>query len=82
MDRVFEINYLPLAENDLRSIIEYIMIDDPLTAMNILDRFDETIEKLTTFPYMGTVPRNANIAQLNYRFLVVETFLVFYVVRI
>ena len=80
MDELYSILYLPIAEEDLKIIFEYILADDSLTAIKILDQFDETIDHLATFPYMGTIPRDSNLAQMNYRFLVVETFLVFYVV--
>lgn len=80
MDNSFTIEYLPLAEEDLKSIFDYIMIDDPYTAVKILEQFDNTIDLLSNFPYMGAIPRDTYIAQMNYRFLVVETFLVFYVV--
>ncbi|SCZ80281.1 type II toxin-antitoxin system RelE/ParE family toxin [Acidaminobacter hydrogenoformans] len=80
MDNTFTIEYLPLAEEDIKTIFDYIRIDDPNTAVKILDQFDKKIDLLTNFPYMGAVPRDPYIAQMKYRFLVVETFLVFYVV--
>lgn len=80
MNNSFTIEYLPLAEEDIKNIFDYIIIDDPYTAVKVLDQFDKTIDFLTNFPYMGAIPRDTYIAQMNYRFLVVETFLVFYVV--
>ena len=80
MDNSFTIEYLPLAEEDLNNIFDYIMIVDPYTAVKILEQFDNTIDLLSNFPYMGAIPRDTYIAQMNYRFLVVETLLVFYVV--
>lgn len=80
MDNSFTIEYLPLAEEDLKNIFDYIMNDDPFTAVKILEQFDKTIDLLSNFPYMVAIPSDTYIAQMNYRFLVVETFLVFYVV--
>lgn len=80
MDNSFTIEYLPLAEEDLKNIFDYIMIDDPYTTVKILEQFDKTIDLLSNCSYMGAIPSDTYIAQMNYRFLVVETFLVFYVV--
>ncbi len=81
MGKVYSIVHLPLAEGDLMEIIDYVRIDDPINALALLERFDEIISKLAFFPFMSSVPRDLNLAQMNYRFLVVESFLVFYVVH-
>lgn len=80
MEKVYSIVHLPLAEDDLMEIIDYVRTDNPINALNLLERFDEMISKLAFFPFMGSIPRDLNLAQMNYRFLVVESFLVFYVV--
>ncbi len=79
MQKLCKINYLPIAEEDLHSIIDYIMNDDPENAINLLQKFDESIEKLSEFPYLGSIPRDDYLAQMNYRILLVESYLVFYV---
>jgi len=80
MEKVYSIVHLPLAEDDLMEIIDYVRTDDPTNALNLLERFDEMISKLAFFPFMGSTPRDFNLAQMNYHFLVVESYLVFYVV--
>jgi toxin ParE1/3/4 len=79
MNKVFEIQYIPIAEEDLKRIFEYILADDPLIVVKILGQFDDAISHLANFPYMGAVPKDSNIARMNYRYLVIETYLVFYV---
>ena len=79
MQKSYNINYLPIAEEDLHSIIDYIMNDDPENALNLLLKFDESIERLSEFPYLGSIPRDDYLAQMNYRILIVESYLVFYV---
>ncbi|MBI9014635.1 MAG: type II toxin-antitoxin system RelE/ParE family toxin [Clostridiales bacterium] len=79
MQRVYKINYLPLAEEDLHSIIDYVLMDDPEYAIKLLEKFDESIDRLSEFPYLGTIPRDNYLAQMNYRILIVESYLVFYV---
>lgn len=80
MEKIYNLVYLPLAEDDLIEIIEYVRLDDPVNALNLLSRFDEAISKLALFPFLGSIPKDLNLAQMSYRCLVVESFLVFYVV--
>ena len=61
-------------------ILEYIQIDNPTVALRLLDDIDKTISKLAYFPYMGHAPKDHRLIHLNYRMLVVENYLVFYVV--
>lgn len=80
MNNKLRIEYLPIAEKDLTEILEYIQIDNPTAALILLDDIDKTISKLAYFPYMGHAPKDQRLIQLNYRMLVVENYLVFYVV--
>ncbi|MEA4900538.1 type II toxin-antitoxin system RelE/ParE family toxin [Desulfitobacterium sp.] len=80
MDKKYRIEYLPVAQDDLTSIVEYIQVDDPLAAMNFLDVVDKTISKLAYFPYLGAIPKDIRLMHLNYRVLIIDNYLVFYVV--
>jgi toxin ParE1/3/4 len=80
MNNKFRIEYLPIAEKDLTEILEYIQIDNPTAALDLLDEIDKTISKLSYFPYLGSVPKDHRLILLNYRMLIVANYLVFYVV--
>lgn len=80
MNNKFRIEYLPIAEKDLTEILEYIQIDNPTAALNLLDEIDKAISKLSYFPYMGSIPKDQRLILLNYRMLIVANYLVFYVV--
>mgnify|MGYP000860843553 CR=1 FL=1 len=80
MSNKFRIEYLPAAEKDLINIFEYILSDNPSTATNFLDQVNESILKLEDFPYMGVIPKDSRLKYLGYRILIVENYLVFYVV--
>jgi len=80
MAKKYHIEYLPIAQEDLTSIIEYIQIDDPLAAQSFLDEVDKTILKLEDFPRMGSIPKDMRLMNLNYRILIIGNYLVFYVV--
>ena len=80
MDKRYNIEYLPIAEEDLSNIIHYIMLDNPEAALLMADKLDRSISTLELFPNSGTVPKDIRLQTLNYRMLMVESYLVFYVV--
>nr|WP_279591680.1 type II toxin-antitoxin system RelE/ParE family toxin [Paenibacillus sp. F411] len=71
---------MPIAEEDLLNIIHYIMLDNPEAALLMADKIDQSISILETFPYCGAIPKDTRLQILNYRMLLVESYLVFYVV--
>lgn len=75
----YDVHFLPIAEDDLNEIIDYILADDPIIAMNIYEKFNDTFERLSEFPYMGHIPKDLQLEKLNYRLITVESFIVFYV---
>lgn len=75
------IEYLPVAQEDLEAIFDYVARDDLVAATRLVDALDEAIAKLASFPTMGVVPRDERLARLGYRMLVVDKYLVFYVVK-
>ena len=81
MSKKYIIEYLPIAEKDLTEIIEYVQFDSPQSALNLLDEIDNMISKLEDFPYIGKMPKDPRLQYLNYRILIVSSYLVFYVVK-
>ncbi len=81
MARKYIIEYLPVAQTDLFEIFDYIRKDDPDSAGDFVKRMDEVVRQLATFPEMGVVPRDARLGSMGYRMLVIDPYLVFYVVR-
>jgi len=80
MEKRYLIDYLPVAEQDVTEIFEYISNDDPSSALTMLNRIDEAVDNLSLFPYSGVVPDDLRLQSLDYRILIVENYLVFYVV--
>ncbi len=81
MKKKYRIKYLPVAQRDLIEIIEYIKIDNPGSAIKFLNRLDKSVVKLEDFPFIGQVPKDRRLQGLNYRILLVDSYLVFYVVK-
>ncbi len=74
-----KIIYMKSAETDLTKIFEYISLDNPEAALQLLDKFDQKIANLSSFPFIGVVPSDSLLQTLNYRILVVDNYLIFYV---
>ena len=77
----YEIRLLQVAEDDLREIINYIAVDDPTAAMALLDKIENSLSGLTSFPLLGKIPAEEALAGMGYRFLTVNNYLVFYTVE-
>ena len=82
MSKPFKIRYLSTAENDLDEIFDYIMRDNPSAAVSLLEKFDHSISQLAINPEIGVVPKDDRLKKLGYRILIVEKYLVFYVVKV
>jgi toxin ParE1/3/4 len=77
----YKIRYLPAAEQDMVDILEYIRRDNPSAASKLINAIDETISRLEGFPHMGVIPNDLRLKSLNYRMLIIDNYLVFYVVK-
>ena len=75
------LRYLPIAQDDLVSILDWIAQDSPSRAMAFVEAVAKRIGRLESHPSLGRVPRNERLKQLGYRVLTVERYLVFYVPR-
>ena len=75
-----EVVVTEVAQDDLIEIIEYIANDNPTAATNLADEIEKNILGLGDFPDMGATPKKRRLAMKGYRILVVNHFLVFYVV--
>jgi len=79
----FQIEYAPAAYDDLDEIFTYIVteLQEPDAAIRIIEAIETAILKLSQFPYMYAVARDAMLANKGYRMLTVENFAVFYLVN-
>lgn len=84
MEKTHSIIYLPVALADLQQIVDYITLElkSPQSAQNFISRFDDAIVNLEYFPSSGAAYRGSKGLENQYRFLVVDHYLVFYIVNI
>lgn len=73
------INLTIAAEQDLAGIVEYIAHDNPFAALKLADEIQESILRLEDFPLSGVIPKNRRLSRQGYRFLLVQDYLVFYI---
>lgn len=77
----YAIRYLPVAEDDLLSVYDWIAGNSPARAITFTEKLDKRIGALAANPPLGRVPKNEKLAGDGYRVLVIESYLVFYVIR-
>jgi toxin ParE1/3/4 len=75
------LRYLPVALDDLISIFDWIAGDSPANAAAFIKKLDQHIGSLKIHPFLGRIPRDDKLRSSGYRVLVVESYLVFYIVR-
>ena len=81
MRRKYHLRYLPSAHNDLLSIFDWISADSPKRALSFVDELDVRIGALEEHPFLGRLPRHRRLRTYGYHVLIVESYLVFYIVR-
>ena len=81
MPAKYTLRYLPIAQVDLVSIFDYIAQDSPNRALSFVEKLDQRIGRLEQHPNLGRVPRHPKLREFGYRVLIVESYLVFYIIR-
>ena len=81
MQAKYKLRYLPAAQDDLILIFDYIAKDSPNRALSFVEKLDKRIGGLEQQPLSGRVPRHAKLREYRYRVLVIESYLIFYILR-
>ena len=68
-------------ENDFREIITYIALDNPSAAGAVADKIESSLSNLSAYPFLGKIPNEEELANMGYRFLVVQNYLIFYTIE-
>jgi len=77
----YQIRLLRIAEEDLTEIISFIADDNPIAASTIIDKIEKNIELLSKNPLLGRIPRDEEIKNLGYRYIIVQNYIVFYTIE-
>lgn len=75
----FQIYRTDTANDQITEIIRYVAADvGREVALSCLERLEDQIKTLETFPFVGAQPRYAALRRQGYRFLTSDRWLVFY----
>lgn len=75
----YKIKIMQIAQDDMKAIVAHIRINDPDAAIRMYEKIKASIGKLANFTLMGPVPLDRKIAGQGYRMIVVDPYLVFYI---
>ena len=77
----YTLRLLQAAEDDFQEIITYIALDSPSAAEAVADKIEKSLSTLSTYPFLGKIPPEEELANMGYRFLVVQNYLIFYTIE-
>ena len=80
---MYKLRYLPLAKKDLEAIADYISdtLKAPQAALDFLDAVEAGINRLREYPFSCRVYEPLMPVDPEYRVLIVNNYLVFYIVN-
>ena len=77
----FQIRLLKIAEEDFTEIVSFIADENPTAAEAIADKIEKNLELLSENPKLGRIPRDEEIRNLGYRYIIVQSYLIFYTIE-
>ena len=77
----YQIRLLRVAEEDFVEITSFIASDNPNAAEALVNKIEKNIELLSGNPLLGRIPRDEDIKNLGYRYIIVQNYIVFYTIE-
>ena len=77
----FQVRFLKIAEEDFADIVSFIEVDDVNAAEAIASRIERNLELLSKNPLLRRIPRDEEIRNLGYRYIIVQNYIIFYKVE-
>jgi toxin ParE1/3/4 len=77
----YQVRLLNIAEEDFTEIISFIAADNPTAANAIANKIEKNLELLSANPNLGRIPREEEIRNLGYRYMIVQNYLIFYTIE-
>jgi toxin ParE1/3/4 len=77
----YQVRLLKIAEDDFTEIIPFIAADNPDAAEAVADKIENSLGLLSDNPSMGRIPRDEEIRNLGYRYLIVQNYIIFYTIE-
>lgn len=74
----YKVELLPAADKDLDQIFDYILLDNPEAAENVLEQIFKTLKHLKQFPYVGVKLVERSLLHYEFQMVVSEPYIAFY----
>lgn len=74
----YQVRLLRIAEEDFSEIVKYIGNDNIKVANELANLFEINFDLLSNNPLPGRIPRDEELKNMGYRYLVVQNYLIFY----
>lgn len=74
----YQIRFLKIAEEDFTEIVSYVAADNSNAANVLATKIEKNLELLSDNPKLGRIPRDEDIRNLGYRYLIVQNYIIFY----
>ena len=78
----YQIRFLKIAEEDFSEIINFIAADNVKAANDTANKIEKDLLLLSENPLLGRIPRDEEIKNLGYRYLIVQNYIIFYTIEI
>jgi len=76
----YQIRLLKVAEEDFTEIISYVAADNLRAANTLANKIEKNLELLSDNPKLGRIPRDEEIRNLGYRYLIIQNYIAFYTI--
>ena len=77
----YNIRYLPIAEDDLNEIVDYLLEYSTDAANAFIDKLESLESRLSIFPESAPSIRDKRLQSMGYRVAVIGDYLLFYTLR-
>jgi len=79
--REYSIRYLPIAEDDLNEVVDYLLEYSINAANAFIDELEKLEEQLSNFPGATALVKDKKLRSKGYRMAVIGDYLLFYTMR-
>jgi len=77
----YQVRLLKIAEEDFTEIVSFIAADNLNAANSLADKIEKNLELLSDNPKLGRIPRDEEIRNLGYRYIIVQNYIIFYTIE-
>ena len=77
----YQVRLLKITEEDFTEIVSYIAADNPSAANTLANKIEKNLELLSDNPKLGRIPRDEEIRNLGYRYIIIQNYTIFYTIN-